>query len=457
MTIRTNIGVSSFNILRYLVLNVVIDIIVRKSLDSIEHFRRRFSLHRGHSVSVAGYRIDRYNILRVLSSGHVLPASVLLLITAVAYTVELALEYAVDSKAIRYADSGTINRVEYRRGVCTIDELLTTGDALDVALIAEQCVLLEDGTYRFYRPIWVQGTDEDDRLTDNGLRVLCEPVDENVVYDGEGIYPDSVTSKQSTESLELVKTLQENAVSSLGDLWLPLIVVNVSSDDVVRELSFSTPSSLFSAYLFDTNVSGTAVQCTGFIASVEQQDTAIVQLVGCVDGHDENSTLVLTYGTSFARMGGADDSHARRAVLWRNPRGAPRLSRGRENVHAVSGARVPAGRDQPEQVRDRVPVLRRHPAAAAQRVDVGGGVRVCALGGARDGDGGGVGHRAGGVLGGGGDGGAAAGVGGGGVEEDAEQGVRRAGHSAAVGGGAEHGAGGRRGDGGGARGAGDGS
>ncbi|KAI0556759.1 hypothetical protein FGB62_285g04 [Gracilaria domingensis] len=302
MAIRTNISVSVFNIIRYLILTIVLDVIVRKNLDSFEHFRRRLSLYRGHSVSVAGHRIDRYNALRKLKPGRLLSGSVLLLVTGLAYTAELALEYAVDSMATRYAIPGTVTRVEQKPGICFRDEHLTSGNALDIAFIAEQCVILEGSTYRLYRPLWVQSTSENDRVNDDGFRVLCEAVEDNLLFEGDGIYSPFTTSKTSPEALELIQKLSENSYKTVGDIWLALIVVNVSSRDTFRTFSFSTPSEQFSASFFFVNISGSSVQCMGFTAGLQSQDTLMVQVVGCLNGFDENSSLVLTYGSSFVEL-----------------------------------------------------------------------------------------------------------------------------------------------------------
>ncbi|KAI0559483.1 hypothetical protein FGB62_148g04 [Gracilaria domingensis] len=306
MAIQTNIVVSAFNIIRYLLFNIVIDAIVRKSLDSFENFRRRLSLHRGQPVSLAGHRIDKYNLLRIFRSRHLPSASLLFFITALAYGVEVALEYAVDSSAARHAIRGNITRVEYATGVCSEDAIITSNNALLMAFIAEQCVRFEDGTYRLFQPIWVRDK--------NGTEsILCEAVEDNKLYEGQGLYGLERTSKESPETLDLMRTLTEHSYRTIGDVWHSGFVVHVSSADVWDTRTFTSPLSQITKFYFTTEVSST-MKCFGFGAYAVGDDTAGLEVLGCANEFDEDGSLLITFGTSFVVSG--DENGAGNFSEW---------------------------------------------------------------------------------------------------------------------------------------------
>eukprot|EP00178_Gracilaria_changii_P017338 TRINITY_DN49526_c0_g1_i1.p1 TRINITY_DN49526_c0_g1~~TRINITY_DN49526_c0_g1_i1.p1 ORF type:complete len:476 (+),score=67.42 TRINITY_DN49526_c0_g1_i1:625-2052(+) len=321
MSIQTHINVSIFNVIRYLVLNIVVDVVVRQSLDSFEHFRRRFSLHRGCSVTVTGHRIDRYNLVHTFTSRHLVSASLLFFVTALAYAVEVALEYAVDSSSIRYAKRGTVRRMQFETGVCTLDDMFTGDNARDLAFIAEQCVTFQDGTYRLFRSIWVKD--------DNGNEhVLCEAVQQNLLYEGGGVYSKDVTTRPSSEALELVHTLNENSYQQVGDEWHSLIVLQVRSTDVFLRKGFRTPSTEFSTSFLHIRVAGTKAQCLGFTSGIKGRETAVAHLVGCVDGFEENSSLVIVCGTGLAQVGAQNDAEWSTLVPFEIRTHVPRFLRG---------------------------------------------------------------------------------------------------------------------------------
>ncbi|KAI0557054.1 hypothetical protein FGB62_349g02 [Gracilaria domingensis] len=299
MTIDTNIDVRIFNVLKYLILTILIDVIVRKSLDSFEHFRRRLSLHRGHSVAVSGIRLDRYNLLKTLTTGQTAFALVLFVITMIAYGVEIALEYAVDSQVTRSPIQGNITRAQYRTGMCTMDQLVDLCvHHRDVESMAHSCVVLEEELYRFYRPVWV-------RASDGALNFICEKVEQNLVYEGEGIYPMNSLSDQ-VDLFELYQKLHENSNGTVEFYNFNLWAVNVSSKDVFNSNQIATVAGEHSFLYFLANLSGTPWRCSGIASKLPNKRAVFVQVLGCVGGFDENGTLIITFGTSLAEYGGGD-------------------------------------------------------------------------------------------------------------------------------------------------------
>eukprot|EP00178_Gracilaria_changii_P021604 TRINITY_DN640_c0_g1_i12.p1 TRINITY_DN640_c0_g1~~TRINITY_DN640_c0_g1_i12.p1 ORF type:complete len:487 (+),score=50.76 TRINITY_DN640_c0_g1_i12:410-1870(+) len=296
MALRTHIDVSYFNVLRYFVLNLVADLVVRKSLDSFEHFRRRRALHHGQSVSISGVRFDRYNLLKTLTTSHTMCAVVLFLITMIAYAVDVSLEYAVDSEAIRYPIRENVTRVEYQTGMCTAEALVgATTHIRDMQAIAQRCVVLEDDVYRFYRPLWV-------RNSDGEVTFLCENVEGNKLYEGVGIYHFNSTSGEA-DMIKLKQALSQNSQKAIGDGVFSLFVVNVSSKDIFMSQPLASQSGAFSNSYFLTKIGNTGVQCGGFVAGDEEQNVLIVQVVGCSSGFHNNGSLVITFGTSLVTDG----------------------------------------------------------------------------------------------------------------------------------------------------------
>ncbi|KAI0562877.1 hypothetical protein FGB62_50g211 [Gracilaria domingensis] len=292
MVVVTNIDVSVFNIVKYLILNIVIDVIVRRGLDGLEHFRRRLSLYRGRSVSVSGLRIDRYNLLGTFKSGQVLFASFLFAVTVVAYTVEVGLEYAVDSRAIRYPSRGNITRVQYETGVCSVERLDTDNNFRLTALIAEQCVTFVDGIYRFYKPVWTSETDND-------FGLLCEAVERNQLYEGRGVYGPRFGSEGASKVSALAEALASNSHKSFGDSEHALVIINVTSSDVFLWNSFVTPEAQFITSMFVKSMPGTSVKCFGFTMGRRDRNTFLLHMLGCVDSFADEGSLIITSGTSF--------------------------------------------------------------------------------------------------------------------------------------------------------------
>eukprot|EP00178_Gracilaria_changii_P022092 TRINITY_DN6546_c0_g2_i1.p1 TRINITY_DN6546_c0_g2~~TRINITY_DN6546_c0_g2_i1.p1 ORF type:complete len:511 (-),score=49.40 TRINITY_DN6546_c0_g2_i1:19-1485(-) len=296
MVIFTNIDVSKFNVIRYLVLNVVIEVIVRRGLDGLEHFHRRLSLYWGRSVSVSHLRVDRYNLLGTVRTGQMLSASVLFALTLVAYSVELGLEYAVDSRAIRYPVKGNVTRVQYDTGVCSLRRLGTNNNLRNTATIAEQCVSFIDGTYRFYRPTWVKGEHRN-------FDVICEPVQQNLLYEADGVYNEAFASDGAAEMRALINALTASSHKSFGDSRHPLVVINVTSADVFQRNTFFTPEAQFFTSLFVKRMAGASMQCLGFTLGRRDEDTMLVQMQGCADSFSDKGSMVLTTGTSFVGVG----------------------------------------------------------------------------------------------------------------------------------------------------------
>ncbi|KAI0562331.1 hypothetical protein FGB62_62g224 [Gracilaria domingensis] len=268
---------------------------VRKSLDSFEHFRRRRSLHRGQPVTLPGLRFDRYNLVKTLTARNSFSTWSFFSVIVLAYGVEIALEYAVDSRSIRYPIRANITRLPYSTNSCSNDVIFSGENALDLAFIAEQCVVFEDDKYRLYSPVWITGS--------NGRReLLCEPVQQNRLYQGAGVH-DLDAMPNDPDMANLRQTLLANSTTPVGNRFHSLIVLKVSSDDVRRRNSFSTPDGRISVAFFMTNITGTNVVCFGFASGRAEQHSAVVQLRGCSTGFDENSSLAITYGTSFVEQG----------------------------------------------------------------------------------------------------------------------------------------------------------
>ncbi|KAI0557834.1 hypothetical protein FGB62_258g01 [Gracilaria domingensis] len=176
---------------------------------------------------------------------------------------------------------------------------------IDMEAIAHKCVMFEDEIYRFYRPVWV-------RDSEGTLALLCENVEQNMLYEGEGIY--HVNSSRSGANIyELYESLNENWTETIMRGWFNfgMWVINVSSSDVYKSHQHFTPVGTHLNSYFLANVGGTSWKCGGTAAGDPIRGTVFVQVIGCVTGLDEDSSLAVTFGTALAEyelQGGAFES-----------------------------------------------------------------------------------------------------------------------------------------------------
>lgn len=297
MELNTKLPVPIFNVLKYLIIALAIDGAVRSALDGFEHFRRRFSLHRGFSVPFGSARIDRYNLLYQISFRR-FSSIVLLLVTLAAYSVEIGLEFATDSKATHFPIAGTVTRLASTPGVCSLHTIIYRTNANRFARLAEECVVLEDGKYRLYRPIWIT-TPED------SFRPLCEPTPGNLLYETAEVYQSlqGNTPQAARQVHQLTRTMRAHSYKSNGDEQRAFIAMQITSNDVVQQFPYRTSDTeRFISAVFIKRLANTAVKCIGTVYGRHGEGMMRVRMLACVNGFTENSILAYAQGTGLVEM-----------------------------------------------------------------------------------------------------------------------------------------------------------
>ncbi|PXF41901.1 hypothetical protein BWQ96_08353 [Gracilariopsis chorda] len=297
MELNTNLPVPIFNVLKYLFITLAIDGVVRSGLDGFEHFRRRLSLHRGYSVHFESTRIDRYNLLHQISFCR-FSSLVLLFITLAAYAVEIGLEFATDSKATRFPIAGTVRRLNYTRGVCSLDTIIYRTNANQFARLAEECIVLEDNKYRLYRPIWITSPED-------SAQPLCEPTPGNLLYESGEVY-ESLHGKGAQAARELdqlIRTMRAHSYKSNGDVNRSFISMQITSKDIVGKFPYRMrDTEYFTSAVFIKLLGKTGVKCIGTVYGRHGEGMMRVMMLACTNGFTENGTLSYAQGTGLVEM-----------------------------------------------------------------------------------------------------------------------------------------------------------
>eukprot|EP00178_Gracilaria_changii_P028113 TRINITY_DN959_c0_g1_i1.p1 TRINITY_DN959_c0_g1~~TRINITY_DN959_c0_g1_i1.p1 ORF type:complete len:505 (+),score=60.69 TRINITY_DN959_c0_g1_i1:749-2263(+) len=301
-TISTHLSVPVFNVLKYLVTTVAIDIIVRSALNGLEHFRRRLHLFHGHSVPVTPARFDRYNLLHTLSPRHLTSAVVLFVVTLCAYAVEIGLEFATDSEVVRLAVAANITRLkDGSQDVCSFDTLILPNNADHLSNLAQKCVVEHDGKYRLFRPTWIVERDK-------SLGVLCEQTNENLLDESDAVYSSlrGHTEQDAQELHHLDQLLRAHSYRSGGDAGFWYIAIQINSSDVFRTIVFTDDERdiRFTLSYFRRRIADT-VECFGWAEGRHGDGMVFVAMIACVNGYTSNSSISFTYGTAYLPIDGA--------------------------------------------------------------------------------------------------------------------------------------------------------
>ncbi|PXF41902.1 hypothetical protein BWQ96_08354 [Gracilariopsis chorda] len=297
MELHTSLPVPVFNVLKYLLIALATDGVVRNGLDSFEHFRRRLSFYRGYSVQFETTRIDRYNVLHRISFRDFL-SLFLLFITLAAYGVEISLEFATDSRAVRFRIAGNVRRLNFTRGVCSLDTILYQENANRFARLAEECVVLENGMYRLYRPIWIISPEKTPQP-------LCEPTSENLLYESKEVYHalEGKGEQAKREIKELLRTMSLHSYKSNGDAKRAVISMRITSKDVVGKFVHEDADALpIISAAFIKRLSKTGVKCFGTVRGRHGEGMMRLAMLACTNGFTENSTMSYAEGTGLVEI-----------------------------------------------------------------------------------------------------------------------------------------------------------
>ncbi|CAN8065585.1 unnamed protein product [Agarophyton chilense] len=297
MTIETSLPVPVFNVIKYLLLTFSIDVLVRGGLDSFEHFRRRLFLYYGLSVDFGNRRIDRYNLIHRFRTRNIGPPVLLTLLTVAAYAVEISLEFSSDSRMGRIPIAGKVTRLNFTRGICSLDSIIYRTNANRFARLAEECIIHENGIYRLYRPIWTTSPED-------SFRPLCEPTLSNLVYETTDVYEtlQGKGKKAQQENEQLSHTMRAHSYKSNGDEERSFVTMRITSKDIVGSFPYSFASDDFTSSVFIKRLGDSKVKCFGTVYGRHGEGMMRVMMLGCTNGFTENSTLSYAQGTGVVEL-----------------------------------------------------------------------------------------------------------------------------------------------------------
>ncbi|KAI0563340.1 hypothetical protein FGB62_42g311 [Gracilaria domingensis] len=297
MALNTNLTVPIFNVLKYLLLTLAIDVLVRGGLNSFEHFHRRRLLYYGQSVQFKPVRIDRYNLLHRVRIRYLPSSLILLFITLAAYAVEIGLEFATDSSTIRVPIAGEVTRVNFTRNVCSVDTILFEQNANRLAHLAEKCVVHDQGTYKLYRPIWTKSPED-------SYEPLCEQTPGNLLDEGQEIYKSfgGQDEEGKRELAELKKSMESDSYRPNVDENLYLLTFNITLRDVLEKYPHSFDSDHFTTAVFIHRLEDSETKCFGSVYGRRGEGMMRVMMMGCTNGFTSNSSLAYAQGTGLIEM-----------------------------------------------------------------------------------------------------------------------------------------------------------
>lgn len=274
MDLNTNLSIAVFNVVKYFIVFIVFDIVVRRSLDKIIHFFRRLSLSHGRSVPLRNSRIDRYNLpLRSLMSSHSL---FLFLLTFTAYVVEFTLEFSSNSIVNYVSVPGVVNVINATHKTCPLIDITYRSTGTRMAQLADDCIDVDDkeNMYTFYRYVW-EKTEFDEsfprciRTDDNIL------VKDRLLYSRQNLHPDAI---------DLVEDIRAGSVGANGDIFQAVISIQVSSKDVIFNRAYDRFGRKYVTGIFATKLANKPITCFGNVYGRVGEGQMKVQVSSCLEG-----------------------------------------------------------------------------------------------------------------------------------------------------------------------------
>lgn len=276
MSINTNLDLPSFNVIKYIIVFVIFDVAIRRSLASIFVFFRRLSLRNGCSVSLHSGQVDRYNLQAHFFSLKSLASLFLFFLTLSVYAVEFFLEFSSESTTRKVAVPKYLTVFNATGRACDISDVTYNRASVLMIRLATECIDIdyEERLYRFYNYTWT-------RTSAGAKDIICVRMDDNLLVKGSLVY--GKENIDPSDGQQLVRAIRGASSGANGDQNQAFVTINVKNEDVFAnyrqpESGFQYVAGLFSVLLIENSTM--TIKCYGnvFGRLGEGQMKAEVQL-----------------------------------------------------------------------------------------------------------------------------------------------------------------------------------
>lgn len=286
MVLNTNLTLSGFNIVKYVVVFLMFDVVVRISLNAIAAFLRSLSLRHGRSVALQPLSPYRFQFHFDPISSFSVPTLLLFALTFGVYITELLLEFSSHSNVYTVTSPDVVNVVKSLQSACSMSDISSRRDTDNLAILAEGCVDvdIEKGNYKFYHFVW-------ETLPD--VRPRCIHTENNVLTTGALLYNDNNLHSASSD---FIRNLQGTSPGMNDDQNHPIILIRVHSDSILFPKTYDESGEKYISAGISVSLPNTSITCIGNAHGRVGEGQFKVEIYFCFDGSfpKDNSRLLLS-------------------------------------------------------------------------------------------------------------------------------------------------------------------
>lgn len=304
MDIDTTVSVPLFNVVKHFLIAILMESVVRQTLSSAQEFFRAKELRQGLPVSLSGPRIDRYNL-----QGNVYKLSFTTILTLIAYTFELSLEFSSSARTVLSPVSATLPVVHSTHGICNLLQLSQEDSIQRISQIASSCITKSGNKYSMFRLTWQKKPSPS---------TICIHTSCNVLQTGElpyesFVYPSGSAAWVSVRNFQ--HSLAAHSWGSNGDIYKAVIIIHVFHSDVKSIERYNRDNSTFVSASLITQVNNSDIKCVGSISGTHGEGSMFVQYFACFRPIRFGQNFIELGGTATVRIDASDLGFTRWNVL----------------------------------------------------------------------------------------------------------------------------------------------
>lgn len=294
MSVDTGLSVPIFNVLKYFVISVFLEAIVRTSLDNVEVFFRALDLYHGRPVSLNPSRVDRYNLSAIIRFCSLPRLFFTLFLACCAYAVEILLEFSSTAQVTRFSTPGLLDLYQPTHRACTPLQLNHHGTMELMADLARSCVRLTEDKYIFYNVSW-------QRQNRAAPLPLCVPTRDNILQEDDRIFKSIRYANGSRED----KSITSFRISLIKHTWQSnynrtrYAVLRFTEADVQSASSSIVEGRKFTRAVVVSRVEGTNIQCVGTVFGRHGDGVMSLRVYGCFQDIAGGHNYFQMVGTSI--------------------------------------------------------------------------------------------------------------------------------------------------------------